>query len=258
MPVAPREKKEEISRAQPKCRRRRASPASGHDHTSTQGSHVRDDSDFERDRARHGTQGRVGTNPADEQADGASDGPATAGDEHNLPVDQGPAEDTATESAGAAVGAASATADAQRELEAQRDRYLRLAAEFDNYRRRTNRERQEVAARAQGELVKQLLDTLDDLGRALAVNPTTDEAKAVVDGVEIVERKLLKVLASNGLEVINPVDHAFNPELHEAVATEPALSREDDHLVSRVFQPGYLFQGQLLRPARVVVKQWNG
>jgi molecular chaperone GrpE len=69
---------------------------------------------------------------------------------------------------------------------------------------------------------------------------------------------LLKALGSAGLEIINPVDQTFDPKLHEAVATEPALSPEDDHVVSRVYQQGYLFNGQLLRPARVVVKQWNG
>jgi molecular chaperone GrpE len=58
--------------------------------------------------------------------------------------------------------------------------------------------------------------------------------------------------------VINPLDQTFDPTLHEAVATEPALSPEDDHTVARVFQPGYRFNGQLLRPARVVVKQWRG
>ena len=57
---------------------------------------------------------------------------------------------------------------------------------------------------------------------------------------------------------LNPVNQTFDPKLHEAVATEPALSPEDDHVVSRVYQVGYLFNGQLLRPARVVVKQWNG
>jgi molecular chaperone GrpE len=74
----------------------------------------------------------------------------------------------------------------------------------------------------------------------------------------MVEKKLLKTLGSLGLEVINPTDEAFDPMLHEAVMTEPALSPEDDHLVARVFQLGYMFNGQLLRPARVVVKQWNG
>jgi molecular chaperone GrpE len=67
----------------------------------------------------------------------------------------------------------------------------------------------------------------------------------------------MRALADAGLQVVNPVDEPFNPELHEAIATERALSTEDDHLVARVYQPGYVFQGQLLRPARVVVKQWS-
>ena len=74
----------------------------------------------------------------------------------------------------------------------------------------------------------------------------------------MVERKMMKALAAAGLQVINPVNQAFDPALHEAVATERALSPEDDHLVAQVYQPGYLFNGQLLRPARVVVNQWNG
>jgi len=80
----------------------------------------------------------------------------------------------------------------------------------------------------------------------------------VVQGADMVEKKLLKALTSAGLEVIDPVNQTFDPKLHEAVATEPALSPEDDHVVSRVYQVGYLFKEQLLRPARVVVKQWNG
>ena len=73
-----------------------------------------------------------------------------------------------------------------------------------------------------------------------------------------VERKLQKVLAGVGVEVIDPVNAAFDPSLHEAVSTEPAQSAEEDHTVSRVFQVGYRHNGQLLRPARVVVRQWNG
>ena len=76
--------------------------------------------------------------------------------------------------------------------------------------------------------------------------------------LELVEKKLLKTLGGHGLELIDPVDHPFDPSFHEAVATEPALSPEDDHMVARVYQRGYLFRGQLLRPARVVVKQWLG
>lgn len=147
---------------------------------------------------------------------------------------------------------------ASQELEEQREKYLRLAAEYDNYRKRTMRERQEAAARGQAEMVKNLIDPLDDLSRFAHLDAATVDAATVVHGAELVERKLWKALAAAGLEVIDPVDQAFDPALHEAIATEPALSPEDDHVVARVYQPGYVFAGQLLRPARVVVKQWNG
>jgi molecular chaperone GrpE len=153
---------------------------------------------------------------------------------------------------------AEAAPDAQRELDAQRDRYLRLAAEYDNYRKRSMKERQEAGARAQGELVKSLIDSLDDLARVDAQDPEVVDGRTIHQGVEVVSKKLMKALSAAGLELIDPVDQTFDPALHEAVSTEPALSPEDDHLVSRVFQLGYLFNGQLLRPARVVVKQWNG
>jgi molecular chaperone GrpE len=156
--------------------------------------------------------------------------------------------------------AASAVPDSQAspELQEQREKYLRLAAEYDNYRKRTMRERQEAAARGQAEMVRHLIDPLDDLSRFAHLDAATVDAATVVHGAELVERKLRKVLATAGLEVIDPVDQAFDPALHEAIATEPALSPEDDHVVARVYQPGYVFAGQLLRPARVVVKQWNG
>jgi len=145
-----------------------------------------------------------------------------------------------------------------RALADQQDKYLRLAAEYDNYRKRAVRERQEASVRGQAELLRGLIDALDDLSRFAHVDPATTDTKTVVDGVAMVERKMLKTLASIGVEVINPVDQTFDPATMEAVATEPALSPEDDHVVAKVYQQGYLFNGQLLRPARVVVKQWNG
>ncbi|MFL5488297.1 MAG: nucleotide exchange factor GrpE [Gemmatimonadaceae bacterium] len=144
------------------------------------------------------------------------------------------------------------------ELAVERDKYLRLAAEYDNYRKRSAKERQDAGARAQADLVRQLVDALDDVARFAHVDPATTDAGTVVQGVDMVEKKLMKALGGAGLEVINPIGETFDPALHEAVATEPTSAREDDHVVSRVYQPGYLFKSQLLRPARVVVKQWNG
>lgn len=164
----------------------------------------------------------------------------------------------ARESAKSRVPASEVQDETQQLLEEQRDKYLRLAAEYDNYRKRMLKERQDAGWRAQGDLVQGLIETLDDLARVAHVDPATTDAGTVVEGVALVEKKLLKSLAGHGLEILNPVDHPFDPAVHEAVSTEPALSPEDDHMVSRVFQLGYLFRGQLLRPARVVVRQWQG
>lgn len=159
---------------------------------------------------------------------------------------------------GEATSETSRAVDTERELEEHREKLLRLAADYDNYRKRTARERQEAGSRAQADLVRQLLDSLDDLGRFAHLDPSTAEAATVVEGVDMVEKKMLKALGAAGLEVIDPEDQMFDPAVHEAVSTEPALSPEDENLVSRVYQKGYMYNGQLLRPARVVVRQWNG
>ena len=178
-------------------------------------------------------------------------------DADQFPTDTtNPADGAVLDDASTLAGAESA--DTQRELDEQREKYLRLAAEYDNFRKRTARERQEAHWRGQADMLKGMIEALDDLGRFAHVDPATTDAKTVVEGVEMVEKKLHKTLAGHGMEIINPVDHPFDPSIHEAVMTEPAASSEDDHLVARVFQVGYLFNGQLLRPARVVVKQCNG
>jgi len=181
-------------------------------------------------------------------------------DDIDLPNGPAASRDDAADGADADGNESSSATEAgpNRELEEQRDRYLRLAAEYDNYRKRSSKERQEAGTRAQGELVKSLIDSLDDLMRVTAQDPETVDARTIHQGIEVVSKKLMKALGAAGLELIDPVDQTFDPALHEAVSTEPALSPEDDHLVSRVFQPGYRYNGQLLRPARVVVKQWNG
>jgi molecular chaperone GrpE len=169
---------------------------------------------------------------------------------------------TAAADGSGAAGTASLDATESRasdsDVAGEREKYLRLAAEYDNYRKRSAKERSDAGTRAQADLVRQLIEALDDVARFAHVDPATTDAATVVQGVDMVEKKLLKSLGSAGLEIINPVGETFDPALHEAVATEPTSAREDDHVVSRVYQPGYVFKSQLLRPARVVVKQWNG
>jgi len=181
-------------------------------------------------------------------------------EQHDVDDELEVAEDGATDApaAGGVPGEKRADSDASQQLAEQRDKYLRLAAEYDNFRKRSSKERQEAQSRGQADLLKGILDVLDDIGRFAHVDPSSTNAETVVEGVAMVEKKLQKTLGSLGLEVLNPADRPFDPALHEAVMTEPAATAEEDHQVARVFQPGYLFNGQLLRPARVVVKQWNG
>jgi molecular chaperone GrpE len=149
-----------------------------------------------------------------------------------------------------------ATSAAQ--LAEQKDKFLRLAAEYDNFRKRSVRERQEAESKGMALLIRGILEALDDLGRFAHVDLDKTDAETLHEGVEMVEKKLLKSLAGHGLEIVDPVGQPFDPAVQEAVTTTPAESPDDDHLVAQVFQVGYLFNGLLLRPARVMVKQWKG
>ena len=176
--------------------------------------------------------------------------------------DQPVADATGAAPADPVAAAAPAGAEAEidalaREVGVWKDKYTRLYAEFDNYKKRMVRERQDAELKGMALLVRGILDALDDLGRFAHVDPATTEAGTIVDGVAMVERKVMKSLAGHGLEVVNPVDKAFDPAFHEALTTVPATSKDEDHLIAQVFQVGYVFNGMLLRPARVVVKQWN-
>jgi molecular chaperone GrpE len=193
----------------------------------------------------------------EQDAMGSEDDFAPGGNAHTTQADGvPPSEESASGDAGSEQAGAS---DAEStDLSGEREKYLRLAAEYDNYRKRSARERSEVGARAQADLVRQMVEGLDDLARFAHVDPSTTDAETIVQGVDMVEKKIMKALTSAGLRVINPVGETFDPALHEAVATEPTSAQEDDHVVARVYQPGYVFNTQLIRPARVVVKQWNG
>lgn len=144
----------------------------------------------------------------------------------------------------------------QGELNAARERHLRLAAEFDNYRKRVAREHTESVARAQSNLLNRLVDVLDDLER-VAHHSEKATAESLVHGVELVERKLRQSLEAAGLERIAAENALFDPAIMEAITTVPAETEAEDDHVADVFQPGYRYQGVLLRPARVRVKKFE-
>jgi len=137
------------------------------------------------------------------------------------------------------------------------DRHLRLAAEFDNFRKRVARERIELADRAQAALVMKLLDILDDVDRIVASDPGT-ATPALLEAMLLVDKKLRKELEAAGLERIDPVGQPFDPAWHEAVSVLAPPEPEQDHTVAATFQVGYRFRGSLVRPARVQVYSSEG
>ena len=140
-------------------------------------------------------------------------------------------------------------------LEKERDEYLndlkRVAADFENYRKRVARDQESLVARAHERLVKELLPVLDDLERALEAAAQHEEAK-LEEGVRLVHRELVEALAREGLVEVE-TDGQFDPHVHEALVSQP--SEEEDGSVIEVLQKGYRLGDRVLRPARVVVSQ---
>ena len=141
-------------------------------------------------------------------------------------------------------------------LERERDEYLdnlkRLAADFDNYRKRVARDHESLVERAHERLVKELLPVLDDLERALDAAAEHEEAK-LEEGVRLVHRALTDALAREGLAEIE-TDGPFDPHMHEALLSQPADGAEPGSVL-QVVQKGYRLGGRVVRPARVVIAE---
>ena len=170
--------------------------------------------------------------------------------------DPAPAENPAPASDGPAdpVEPANEIAELEAERDRLRDQHLRLAADFENFRRRTEDRLRQRWSRAQADLVRRMLEPLDDLLRVTALEPeTTASVDAIVEGVDMVEKKFFRALEEAGVEVVDPEGEEFDPNTMEAMMRVPAESEEDDDTVASVFQRGYTLKGMLIRPARVSV-----
>jgi molecular chaperone GrpE len=143
----------------------------------------------------------------------------------------------------------------ERELADLSDRHLRLAAEFENYRKRTREELLSSGTRAQASLVATLLDALDDFQRITELDEAHASLESVLEGIQLVERKLQRSLSEAGVEWVEPWGEAFDPERMEAVMRVPTEQEDEDDTVDQVFQRGVEFKGHLVRPARVTVRK---
>ena len=134
-----------------------------------------------------------------------------------------------------------------------KDDYIRLMAEFDNYRRRTSQEKLELVSTASTETIKGLLPVLDDCERALAVLRESNDSEAAKEGTELIYNKLMTYLKGKGLAVIEAAGQPFDTDLHEAVAQFPVPEEEKKGKVFDVVQTGYTLNGRVIRFAKVVV-----
>ena len=140
------------------------------------------------------------------------------------------------------------------ELAATKDRMLRLAADFENRGKRMEREKQQAIEYAEERLLKDILPFIDNLERALAQDPEADGAAAkIMEGVRMTLDGLLASLAKRGLTPIDSVGGRFDPNLHEAMAMQPAGEGVEPQTVIEEFEKGYRFKDRLLRAAKVVV-----
>jgi len=134
-----------------------------------------------------------------------------------------------------------------------KDDYIRLMAEFDNYRRRTSQEKLELVSMASTDTIKGMLPVLDDCERALQVLKDSNDSDAAKEGTELIYNKLMSYLKSKGLAVIEAKDQPFDTDLHEAVAQFPVQEEEQKGKVFDVVQTGYTLNGKVIRFAKVVV-----
>ena len=143
--------------------------------------------------------------------------------------------------------------DAQAVIEEQKDKYLRLSAEFDNYRKRTMKEKAELILNGGEKSISSILPVIDDFERAIKTMEPAKDVKAVKEGVELIYNKFMAVMAQNGVKVIETKDQPLDTDYHEAIAVIPAPSEEQKGKILDCVQTGYTLNDKVIRHAKVVV-----
>ena len=144
-------------------------------------------------------------------------------------------------------------AELENQIGKDKDDYIRLMAEFDNYRRRTSQEKLELVSMASTDTIKGMLPVLDDCERAMAALKTLKDNDAAREGTELIYGKLMSYLKSKGLAVIEALGQSFDTDLHEAIAQFPVQEEDKKGKVFDVVQTGYTLNGKVIRFAKVVV-----
>ena len=146
-------------------------------------------------------------------------------------------------------------AQANQTIEEQSDKYLRLSAEFDNYRKRTNKEKAELILNGSQTTIKAILPVLDDMERAMSNMEKSDELRPALEGVELIYNKFIKILEQQGVKKIETENQEFNTDYCEAIAMIPAPSEEMKGKIMDCVQTGYMLNDKVIRHAKVAVGQ---
>ena len=176
---------------------------------------------------------------------------------HTGQQDQGKTEKTAAETQEQAGTEETEQVDeltkTQEELANMKDKYLRLSAEFDNYRKRTMKEKAELILNGGEKSISSILPIVDDFERALKNMETVEDVAAVREGVELIYNKFMTVLGQNGVKVIETKEQPLNTDFHEAIAVIPAPAEELKGKILDCVQTGYTLNDKVIRHAKVVV-----
>lgn len=185
-------------------------------------------------------------------------------EEEVLKAAEAAAEETAAQAENAETVANAEAAEAGEEseldqlrhqVEEQQDKYLRLSAEFDNYRKRTMKEKAELIKNGGEKAISAILPILDDLERAMKAGDAHEEVQAMREGIELIYQKFLKILSQQGVQVIETAGQPFDTDFHEAIALVPAPSEDQKGKILDCVQTGYKLNDKVIRHAKVVVAQ---
>ena len=134
-----------------------------------------------------------------------------------------------------------------------KDKYVRLYSEFENYRKRTAREKIDIITNASENLLKEIIPILDDFERAIANNEKVEEASTIKEGFELIHNKIYKILKNQGLKPMDSIGKSFDPDIHEAITKIPATKDKMKGKVMDVIEKGYILNEKVIRFAKVVV-----
>ena len=184
--------------------------------------------------------------------DGKDEAEEVKAEEAKAPEEEVPEETAGEEKAGEAEATEKAAADEKAAAEAESERYMRLMAEFQNYKRRAAKEKTDTLQYANEKIVGDLLPVIDNFERALATE--TDDLEGYAKGMQLIFEQFMKALENAGVEEIKAMDEDFDPNVHNAVMTDN-IEDKDDGKITKVLQKGYKLRDKVVRPSMVAVNK---